>query len=668
MDLSRVEVQRQALEVNLQQLRQSLKHWQTLDAEYEGLKEAVLVDPVGLDSAALQQIATTYDGELVDEKTILELTGLDKDSPRSAQQIATLVEKRQEYVQSNIDTLQRRFFDAEAKLEEFDFAASRDSETGLPLTEILEELDDDDNVISSTLSQPEATTSKLVESLRKAGLSADDVGLSSGNTEPLKPAITNIAPSISPHGGLSDKYANWNPSETGADNDEQHGANKTPTRKKSVSFAADTKESVEMVRIDSDEGKKSVSFADKVAVAPAAPLPDSRSVSFSTDVEEIPSQASGSTVTSKDVSPTVIGGVPQSSSEATTPSVSSMAQSDLQKDLRASFKPGEKVIQINDDDELEGEQVVLPENETEEEARTRREMLDYHLHEVGHIVAQINLDDDGYGEEYDDDEEEDDDESSRYAGSTHPDDEDTPYTSNHSDFDNDDDDDDEEDEFGRTKRRVITDEYRKEMMEMEKRLIGNLGAEPQDEDLAGMEIDPSDVRRLVIRDKPESLSSATSESNEKKPNGGKKRVSFAEEVDIAAEAEPTPIKAQKHHQGENAAPVSVTIAERQIKSKPRTFDPDDTPTGPAGRTLAETLVERPSVAAPLAGPSEDDPVMQRRELAAEYYRRRNDMIKQQGGFKKDEDDEEENGELMEERDGKLKKVSRFRAARMKPPI
>jgi unconventional prefoldin RPB5 interactor 1 len=82
--------------------------------------------------------------------------------------------------------------------------------------------------------------------------------------------------------------------------------------------------------------------------------------------------------------------------------------------------------------------------------------------------------------------------------------------------------------------------------------------------------------------------------------------------------------------------------------------------------MADTLVERPVKKKPAAAPSDDsDRILQRRELAAEYYRRRNEIIRQQGGFKANADEDEEQGELMEERDGKVKKVSRFRAARIK---
>ena len=703
MDLLRLEQQRQALEANLQQLRQSLKYWHKFEAEYEGLKEEIEADPAAVDSeAGLTNLAKTYDGELVDEKVVRELAGLDKSSPRSSQQIVRDIERRQEYVQKNIDTIQRRFFEGEAKLEELDFAATRDSNTGLPLTEIHEELDDDDNVISSRLSQPETQQANLVESLRKVGLTDEDLSELSGDKskpEPLKSAITNASPPVTPaYVGVEKRTQSSNdlPIPTGdSTNDNGDVVERPPIRKKSVSFTADTKEPPEIVRLDSEDGKKSVSFADRVAVAPAAASPDPRSVQFSPKIEEIPPQPLG----------------PASPQNAAKPDAQSGTQQDLrvsevQKDLRASFKPGEKVIQVDNDDELVTKHFVVPENESEEDAKIRREMLDYHLNEVGHVVAQIDLDEANADDYDDDDDEEDDDTSSHFTGSTHIDDEDTPYTSGLSDED------EEEDEFGRSKRTVVSDDYREEMLKMQQRLIGNLGPAPKDEDVAAAdpELDPKDVRRLVIRNKRSSISSVSSDSSEKKVSN-KKRVSFAEAPDFSTSGTP-PLKAQKHAEGENVAPVSDTVAERSTAmshsmpgsgEKPKvskfkkaralptpeteagdsvrpslptsivdTYHDDDddreAELGPAGQTLAETLVERPTPAKPSVAPSADDPdpIAERRQLAAEYYRRRNDMVRQQGGFKTDPDEEEMLGELMEEKDGKLKKVSRFKAARIKP--
>lgn len=675
MDLLRVEQQRQALEENLRKLRQSLKYWQTFEAEYEGLKEEIQeAQPVN--PTKLTEISESYAGELVTKDVVRELAGLDKDSPRSGLQIVRDIERRQEYVQKNIETIQRRFFEAEAKQEEFDFAASRDSSGGLPLTEIHEELDDDDNVVSSQLVQPEASQGSLVESLRKAGLTAEDLDEEALPKEPLKPAITNMSPPIPPGTSLMPKAEKRLSStaellvSNGDPAFDDVGPERPPIRKKSVSFSADTKEPPEIVRFESDDGCKKVSFADKVAVAPAAPLPDMRSVQFSPKVEEIPAQPLGLAS-------------PQATAQASVQTSTGAAESEVQKELRASFKPGDKVKVLNDDDEVVTEQVILPENETEEDAQMRREMLDYHLNEVGHVVAEMDLGDDYNDFDDEEDDVDDDDTSSHVTSSTYLEDEDTPYTSGLSDEDED------EDEHGRTKRKVVTGDYRRKMLEMQQRLIGNLGPSPKDEDIAeaDAELDAQDVRRLVIRDKRSSVSSASSDSSEKK-SAGKKRVSFAEALDVAEPGSP-PLEAQKHSEGEAVAPVSDAITERtntsslptpssgtpakaskfkKARAVPDEADYNETPSGPPGRTLAETLVERPAPFKVTSAPSEEDPdpVAERRQLAAEYYRRRNEMVRQQGGFKGNPDEDEELGELMEERDGKLKKVSRFKAARIKP--
>ncbi|KAK3083584.1 hypothetical protein LTR53_020148, partial [Teratosphaeriaceae sp. CCFEE 6253] len=111
--------------------------------------EEILGATPPVDDPKIIEISKTYGGELVTEQVVLELAGLDKGAPRHAKQIVRDIEHRQDYVQKNIETLQRQFFDVESRLETFDFAASRNAATGLPLTEIEEELDDDDNVISS---------------------------------------------------------------------------------------------------------------------------------------------------------------------------------------------------------------------------------------------------------------------------------------------------------------------------------------------------------------------------------------------------------------------------------------------------------------------------------------------------------------------------------------
>ena len=684
MDLLKLEQQRLALETSLQQLRQSLKHWHTWEAEYEGLKEDISGVNGEITGDGLTRIAETYGGELVNEKEIRDLAGLDKDSPRSAQQIIGLIERRQEYVQKNIETVQRQFFDAEAKSEELAFAAASQGgseQGGLPLTEIHEELDEEGNVISSSLSQPEEHTAKVVDSLRKAGLSNKDLQETptpKPKPEDLKPAITNVSPPVTPTTLTHDKRGHSDRDLISNGDGTHEDPERPPLRKKSVSFAADTKTEPEEPRPECEDGRKSVSFAKKVAVMPAAPPPDARSVSFSPKVEEIPPQPLG----------------------PASPNVQPTAGLEVQTASGEASKPTDHEISMMDNSEVEGAPVIVPDDESPEDAQTRREMLEYHLNEVGNVVAQIDLDEAGME---DDPDAEDDDNVSFYTTSEYLGDEDTPYTTGLSESEGE----EEEDNFGRTRKRVVSEDYHQQMQDLEQRLIGNLGPVPKDEDIedAGPNLDHKDVRRLVIRDKRNSTSSASSDNSEKK-SSSKKRVSFAESLDVAEPGSP-PLKAQKLQGDENVAPVPETISERttathhslpermspervsrfkKARAAPITHtddseelppsagsaiidDTDYTPSGPPGIALANTLLERtPAAFKSATAPSPDDldPVMQRRELAAEYYRRRNDMIRQQGGFKADEDEEEAQGELMEERDGRVRKVSRFKAARIRP--
>lgn len=559
--LAAIEQQRLALETQVKKLKNDLKYWQTWDIEYEGLKEEIQALPDQQPSTQqLLDLSTAYDGTLVDSKEIRDMTGLTSDAPRKQNQIIDLIDRRIEYVTRNIESISRQFYAAENKLEEFAFAESvasgadprfddEDEPKALPFLEIHEQLDDDDNVISSEVRNQEDETRAMMHALNKA----------------------KDANPISDH----DQH-----NEAGSSSPVQ----RPPIRKKSVSFSADTKEAPEPPRSESQEGRKSVSFAPKVAVAPAADPPDTRSVSFAAQIEEIPDSKA------KD----------------------SEALSDKQKDLRASFKPGEKVYEIDEDADTAEPHIVLPQDESPEDARIRREMLQYHLEEVGNVVAQMELD------EADD--------HSDFTTSEYLEEGDTPYTSET----------DDEDEHGRSRHSQISESYHEEMKALQARLIGNLGQQPTDEQLSDLaDIDPKDVHRLVIRGNRNSTSSAASSGSEADKKG-KKRVSFAEAVDVADE-QPTKV----------------------AKTDP------EADTG----VMAETLVERTTSSAQTTEPgAEDDQIVARRELAAEYYRRRNDMIKQQGGFKAtsdDADEDDEYGQLMEERDGKLKKVSRFKAARLK---
>jgi unconventional prefoldin RPB5 interactor 1 len=656
MELSRLDQERHALELSLSRLKADLRHWQTWEAEYEGLKEEIDAHVGPVDVPTLTLIGQTYKGDLVDEKEIRDLSGLSQGKSYTASQISGFISRRQEYVQKNIETIQRQFWDAEAKLEEFDFvafSANREDADALLLTEISEELDDNDNVVASTVTHPEKSSSQLFDSLKKAGLSTQDLSPSgsdpkvkSPEQKPIKSALSTPPISTSPVRGRQPSVDDDAKADTSGD--EQQNFDRPSVRKKSVSFTADTKRPSEPLRADSEDGKKSVSFAEKVAIAPAAAPPDNRSVSFAEKPIEIPA-----------VTP-----------PATVPEVKS--ESEIQKNLRASFKPGEKVYELNDDDELVATHFVLPEGETAEEAQTRREMIDYNLNEVGHIVAQLDLEDDDVDAD-------DSASASDFTSSEHPD-EDTPYTSGHSDVDSD----EEEDDFGRS-RIAISKEYHNKMQELSARLIGNLGPTPALIEKSA-DIDPGDARRLVIRDTASSNDSQDPKTARRE--SASKHVKFAEALDVAPSDKPL-AKATLQNENTDSKIVGEPVERKTALSHsiPREIprpsvgvkftrqpydsetsqDEEEAPSGPPGQTIAEKLTERPATKKKIAAPSADgsDPVMQRRELAEAYYSRRNNIIRQQGGFKADPDEDDELGELMEERDGRVKKVSRFKAARIR---
>lgn len=169
LDLER---HRKRLEDNIEQLRKSLRHWQIWEAEYEALKEDILaVDPAP-DSNQLLEIARNYEGELVNKKEVAELLGSANATPRTSAQIINLLDRRLDYVEQNCLTIKKQIETVEQKLTTATIISTPDvrNEEGLPLTEIVEELDEEGNVISSHTSTPGSSKSQLLEVLKKAGV------------------------------------------------------------------------------------------------------------------------------------------------------------------------------------------------------------------------------------------------------------------------------------------------------------------------------------------------------------------------------------------------------------------------------------------------------------------------------------------------------------------
>ncbi|PNS16214.1 hypothetical protein CAC42_6321 [Sphaceloma murrayae] len=586
---------------NLAPLKTSLRHWQTWDAEYEGLKE----DLDSLDDAAgLQEIirlAAEFGGDLVTENEIRHLAGVDKGSYKDTRQIIGIIERRQECkhpqyvftvdgvlriidVQRNISTITKQLAAAQAQLDgSKDDQSIANGDSVLPISEIVEQLDDDDNVISSRVVDPRETADGLVETLRKAGVSQTP------------------GPTL---------------------NHEKSGSDITTSRSRDL----DSELSQDPV----------VSTTNAIrTTGPQTLTQQVQSASVDADAER-PTRKAPLT-------------------DSVSPSL-----------LKGSFSEGDRVIELNDDDEFIGSTAVMPTDESPEDAQLRREMLSYHLNEVGNVVAEMDiLEGESDDEDYEDLEDLDD----------------VSETSDMSEV---------EDEHGRSLRSALTDDYVKQMKDLERRLTGNsmknLGPQPEGVVLPG----PSATADSTLREAPP------------RPQQSRETTATAKSVRFAADLDVSPAPAEmvmpqvQNKPGQpretHGISLSSTVKERPSKSaddhnqdpvisKPtkvsrfkqgRVAEPPNTKapviqsTSEPTLTISESVLERATTRSPASPlePDELDPEIHRRQLTAEYYRMRNKMIQQEGGFKMTEEDKET--PLMEEQeDGKLQKVSRFKAARLK---
>ena len=341
---------------------------------------------------------------------------------------------------------------------------------------------------------------------------------------------------------------------------------------------------------------------------------------------------------------------------------------------------------------------VIPEKESPEDAALRRQMLQYNMQQVGSVVAEIDLDEQG-------------------EGST------PPYSSDEDQDDYDSSVEEEEDEHGRAKNVVLSESYIKEMQALERRLnaslIRNVGPN------AKIQPSPSDHER----GESELATSDSNESSITSPTGVTKAVRFAEKLDIQeaptltdstnlpshtsghTESKGRPISAptappekkrvsrfkSARATGTAAAseltgpktttptnaPISNQVIERPSTSTtststprsplpppvPSSKAPRPTPTGPPDRPHADSIIERPYSSttnpnAPPQEPDELDPALLQQQATTEYHRQRNRMIYRQGGFLPKEEDEEDDIPLDTNGNEQGRKVSRFMAARL----
>ncbi|EXJ79362.1 hypothetical protein A1O3_08864 [Capronia epimyces CBS 606.96] len=588
--LARVEQQRIELEANITKLRKSLRHWQTLEIDYEGLKEEFLGTPDDSSAEECLRAARDFRPELIDEEELQELVVDSKSRPRQPAQLVDLLTKRVDYVSRNIETVRRQLSDAERKRNALLLAEEPEhqEDAGLPLAEITEELDDSGRVISSKVQTPGSSAPQLIDVLKKAGIE---------DLEEIDGKITTV---VSP---------------------------------------------------------------DRDGLGPSHTSP----------------------------------------------------QQGVEREVRHDDQPSTRPI--IEAEEVTGEAPTNP-NDTEADARLRREMWEYSrgMDEVGAIVAELDLEEDASDIDYDEQD-------------------DTLELDSDLDKDDDFEEEESEDEIGKsTHRLTIPRGYRKRMEELQEKLgMKNVGPQATSElvvETLKQEQRPpaaEAARKAAIareeKSKKSSLKSAVKEttSGEKSVKRGKsgKKVAFSSELDFAPEQptgriasvastaspgsppapKPRPINDSVVErevatvEEDVVAPVPTSLTGKQSRFKaarqlqpqapmftpPMTFPADSSMQGqgkssspvPPAQLVSPNVVERPSSTVARAPDPDDFPEeAHRREIALEYQRHRMKRIQsQESGFVGD-GEEDNYGEMITSgsriggEDGQERRISRFKAARI----
>ncbi|KXH64347.1 hypothetical protein CSAL01_08809 [Colletotrichum salicis] len=591
-----LEKHRLQLEDSIAKLQKALQHWQKWDAEYESLKEEIESVSQPASREALARIRRDFEGEVVDKKEINDLFG--RIDLKPADQIVNLLSRRIDYVSKNIATLEKQLESAEQKHAAASVVSNPDvrDEDGLPITEIIEELDEEGNVLSSRLQQPGDSSAQIKEILEKAGVKDIPAGqpLQTEKTQPIVEDVTNEPLAEAPE---------------------------------SMSPAHDPAQSVE-------ESLPEAEVDDAVAVK--------KSVSFAED---------------------------------TKPSAEEQVSRNAQR--------VEEIMQTaRSQEDISREAPVIPEDESEEDAFLRREMLKYGMEEVGQVVAELNLED-GSGD----------------------DDEDWEYE--YSDLE----DDEEEDKFGRSTCSVLDDGYHQRMLELEKRLgVKSRFTEKLEADDQESDEDQQGIGRIIVnsgdkgkaveaaKQSPVPATSILRTSSPTDADESKKSVRFAQSLDVAPDsvpettaapptvpqppsepiveplsdivertgpakqAEAKPTRKASRFKKQKAAPTVVDdgfvpMGPRDVPSRFIDQDRPTAPTGPEGKTLADAVVEKESK--PQDENAFDEDFIDQ-DLADEYHRQRRNFIQKQGGFLQEDTSVVR---PLDEADGG-QRISKFKAARL----
>lgn len=356
---------------------------------------------------------------------------------------------------------------------------------------------------------------------------------------------------------------------------------------------------------------------------------------------------------------------------------------------------------------------IVPPDESPKDAELRRQMIEYNMRDIGSVVAEIDIEEEGSDSWSDGLNDEDDDE-----GDDEEEDNDN-YGDEEDDSQHDGSTDEDEDTFGRSKRRVLNDKYMKEMLSLEKKLnsmtLQNIGP--------GSSVSKS--AKVDVKDEEMDRNDQNNDAHQdaKIPE----EVRFASKLDIQDSSSPATSQILDSHSGKSGShPFQVPITERAPSGEPKVpqstkkasrfknarsgllaedskFNrrpatttpstgskaptssagvveglrtptttpavasvPSSSPQPPSGAHSA-TIVERPYSSTSSTAPTEPDDLdsaLLQQQVATEYHIMRNRMIHRQGGFLASAAEEANDGRVDLEEEGE-KKVSRFKAAKVR---
>jgi unconventional prefoldin RPB5 interactor 1 len=644
--LADLEKHRQLLESQIIALRKALAHWRTWSAEYEGLKEEIEAADVNPTTEQLLGIGRTYDGELVTFVEIDELLHDDKtNSTRTAEQVLSLLDHRLDYVTKNVETAEKQLAIAEEKLEKVDAVKDEwqnqsTEEGGLPLTEIMEELDEEGNVLSSRTVTPGQQKDELVSVLKKAGVSEKDLGQEEIKANVTAPETTkkeaappkveakaSAIPTLQHKPVRSSPLANNGTTSAGSEADER------PKPKKGVSFADDTKAGPDAIP---SRTQQRIDALNAISKELNTPIEEDNVVIPDTDtVEDAQLRREMLQYGMSEIGPIVA-------------------------ELEIEEGDGE----WSDDDEGYDDEYADSDEESEDAfGRTTKPVITSKVHErMKELEEKLGL------------------RMMTNLGPA-PMDVDTSKTDEKG----------QNPEAGIAQIKItqedVDEEARLERMERETPVMLTAADEMADLNLntvpkqGGLAKQEKDGKKKGVRFNEELDISASPDASV--PAAPKQHVQapisdIVERKPPAAEPEPTAVDAPKPKKvsrfkaaksGNAPSPAPVFM--------PPPFTPAHVerplPTGPENATLAPQVVERDVIPSDnVAEPDELDPALLQQEVATEYHKTRNRMIQLEGGFNKPQEVvDEETGEILEDESetyvdstGKVKKMSRFMRARL----